>query len=82
MTKERKGPSSDSIIKMAEKIYSEHYSHRNADRVVRDLLYWDFQFDGTNYLYYFDYEQPTSGETAKAYHLYMKRKSEKESRDD
>lgn len=82
MSKERKGPSSDSIIKMAEKIYCEHYSHRNADRVVADLLYWDFQFDGTNYLQYFDFNQPTSGETAKAYHLYMKRRSEKESKDD
>ena len=81
MSSDRKRPSSDSIIKMAEKIYQEHYSHRKADRVVADLLYWDFQFDGTNYLYYFEYDQPTSGETAKAYHLYMKRKEEKASKD-
>ena len=76
MESERRRRSSDAIIKVAEKVYLENYSHRNADAVIADLLFWDFQYDGENYLSYFDYNPPTSGETAKAYHLFMKRKAE------
>ncbi len=81
MGTDKKRRSSDAIIKVAEKVYLEHYNHRNEDKVIADLLFWDFQFDGTNYLDYFEYDPPTSGETAKAYNLFMKRKTEKHSRD-